>query len=127
MNEISSSAFEKDHASATELAESINEQLGHGTVQLGSALLKRRDRECPNSQRGRVKATVPDVWDQAGPLTSRLVPIESACAQLGLSRSTFWRFRKRHRIKVLPGHRIYIDDIVEAFEAERRGCRRKIA
>lgn len=59
-------------------------------------------------------------------LNKNLVSIKVAEADFGFSRVSFWRFRKRHRIHLLPGRRVCIDDILAAFSAERIGRRRVV-
>lgn len=113
--------------SAAEIANLINDQMGFDAVQLGTTLLKQRDLTDPSIQSIRVRKHMQHAWDDARSLTARLVSIESARVQFGMSRAAFWRFRKRHRIALLPGRRVYIDDIVEAFEAQRCGRRRMVA
>ena len=113
--------------SAEEIANLVNDEIGFDAVQLGTTLLKQRDLIDPSKQSLRLKRDMQHAWDDARSLTARLVSIESARLQFGMSRAAFWRFRKRHRIALLPGHRVYIDDIVEAFEAQRCGRRRMVA
>jgi hypothetical protein len=57
-------------------------------------------------------------------LREHTITLAAAEAMSGLSRTTFWRFRKRHRIRLLTGRRICAADIISGFEAERRGTRR---
>lgn len=59
--------------------------------------------------------------------TNDLQTLTAAQAALGLSRATFWRFRKRHRIKVVTGWHVSLADLTEAIECERRGMRRIVA
>jgi hypothetical protein len=54
----------------------------------------------------------------------KLLSITRAQAVFGFSRTSFWRFRIRHRIHTLPGQRVNIDDILSGFEADRHGQRR---
>jgi hypothetical protein len=58
--------------------------------------------------------------------TERALSLERAESMVGFSRTTFWRFRKRHRIQLLTGRRICVADIIAGFEAERNGQRRTI-
>jgi len=57
-------------------------------------------------------------------ITSDLRSIQWAQQALGLSRATFWRFRKYHRIAVVAGRRISLTDLAAALECERCGIRR---
>jgi hypothetical protein len=57
-------------------------------------------------------------------LKVRLLNLRSAENAFGFSRTAFWRFRKRHRIRLLPNGRVCIDDVFAGLEAERRGQRR---
>jgi hypothetical protein len=72
------------------------------------------------------EVTGPDgsMEDKSENLKRALLNLSTAEAQFGFSRASFWRFRKRHRIHLLPGRRVNIDDIIEAFDAERAGLRR---
>jgi hypothetical protein len=60
----------------------------------------------------------------AARLNRTLLPLATAEAEFGFSRVSFWRFRKRHRIRLLPGRRISVEDILAGFAAERLGRRR---
>lgn len=57
-------------------------------------------------------------------VTQDLVPLREIETVFGLGRTTFWRFRKRHHIEVLPGRRVSMADVIDAFAAERKGLRR---
>ncbi len=52
------------------------------------------------------------------------LPIRAATEALSFSRTTFWRFRKKHRIAVLTGRQVSVVDLWEGIAAERRGERR---
>ena len=58
--------------------------------------------------------------DRAAEYAAKLLPISKAQALFGFKISTFWRFRQNHRIPILPGKRIHIDDIIAALERERK-------
>jgi hypothetical protein len=53
-----------------------------------------------------------------------LLPLKRAQAAFGFTRTSFWRFRIKHRIRLLPGRQINIDDVIAGLQAERRGQRR---
>jgi len=59
-----------------------------------------------------------------GQTINEMVRIADAGRMLNLSRATFWRFRKRHRIRTLPGATLWWSDVSEALKAEREGKRR---
>jgi hypothetical protein len=48
-----------------------------------------------------------------------VVPLETAQMMYQFSRTVFYRFRVRHGIVTLPGDKVSLVDIAEAFEAER--------
>lgn len=48
------------------------------------------------------------------------VALDDAQELFGFSRTSFFRFRRRHAIATLPGRKISLADIVAAFESERR-------
>jgi hypothetical protein len=50
---------------------------------------------------------------------AKLLTVSEAQAAFKLSESTFLRFRQRHKIQVLPGKRIHIDDIIAAMDRDR--------
>lgn len=109
--------------SAGDLAASVNAKLGFAAVHVLGLAESGGVGQRPAGE----LAVLPKAWAAAHETTERLVSIEVARAHFGLSRASFWRFRKRHRIRVLPGRRVDIADIVEAYEAERRGKRRLAA
>lgn len=51
---------------------------------------------------------------------AKLLTVSAAQAAFGFSESTFLRFRQRHRIQLLPGKRVHIDDVIAALDRERR-------
>jgi hypothetical protein len=67
---------------------------------------------------------ISSVSGSAATLRRNLVALKTAEVEFGFSRVSFWRFRKRHRIRLLPGRRVNLEDILAAFEAERSGQRR---
>ena len=50
---------------------------------------------------------------------TRLVSIVEVMKICGISRTTLWRLRRRHGIRLLPGRKIHLDDMDRAYEAER--------
>lgn len=52
---------------------------------------------------------------------SRLLSLRLAEQRYGMSRNTFLRFRTRHAIPLLTGGKVHEDDIIAAFDRERRG------
>jgi hypothetical protein len=62
----------------------------------------------------------PTVSDRAAEYAAKLLPISKAQKAFGFSESTFLRFRNHHRIPILPGQRLHIDDIIAALERERK-------
>ena len=51
---------------------------------------------------------------------TKLLPVAEAQVAFKFSESTFLRFRQRHKIQVLPGKRIHIDDIIAGLDRDRR-------
>jgi len=48
-----------------------------------------------------------------------LIDVVSAVRLLDVSRSTFWRFRVRRKIRALPGRKFALDDILRGLDEER--------
>lgn len=55
--------------------------------------------------------------------TAHVVPLAVARQMFAFTKTTFWRFRIRHRIETLTGGRIDVRDILAGFAAERHGKR----
>ena len=51
---------------------------------------------------------------------AKLLTVSEAQAAFGFSESTFLRFRQRHRIQLLSGKRVHVDDVIAALDRERR-------
>jgi hypothetical protein len=66
----------------------------------------------------------PVIESPAEALKKTLLTLKAAESEFGFSRVSFWRFRKRHRIHLLPGRRVSIEDILAGFSADRAGQRR---
>ncbi len=49
-----------------------------------------------------------------------IVKLGRAAELFGLSRTSFFRFRRKHRIATLPGRKVSLSLVVAGFEAERR-------
>lgn len=49
----------------------------------------------------------------------RLLPISDAAKKYGMSKTAFWRFRRRHKLATLPGRRVHEDDVIAAMNRER--------
>lgn len=49
-----------------------------------------------------------------------IVKLERAAALFSLSRTSFFRFRRKHGIATLPGRKVSLALVVAGFEAERR-------
>lgn len=54
----------------------------------------------------------------------KLMRPDEVCQQLGLGLTTLYTLRVRHHVPLLPGGTFNCDDIIAAFDAERRGERR---
>ena len=109
---------------AHQLANTINADLGFCAVELGSRI---GSSVAPNVIANGKLEGARHAAEALGRLQFELISLEEAERQIGLSRTAFWRFRKRHRVRVLPGRRVNVDDIIDAFTAERGGKRRQIA
>lgn len=48
-----------------------------------------------------------------------IVPLEAAAKFFGFSRTSFFRFRRRHRLRKLPGNKVSMSAIVISLESER--------
>ena len=48
----------------------------------------------------------------------QLLTITKAAKLLGVSRCTFWRFRVRRGIRLLPGRKVALDDLMRSINAE---------
>ena len=48
-----------------------------------------------------------------------LMKLSVAAKVCGLGPVAFWRFRKRHKIPLLSGNQIHLDDLNAAFRRER--------
>jgi hypothetical protein len=66
----------------------------------------------------------PVIESPAEALKKTLLTLKAAEQEFGFSRVSFWRFRKRHRIHLLPGRRVSTEDILAGFSADRAGQRR---
>ena len=51
---------------------------------------------------------------------AKLLTVSEAQSAFKFSESTFLRFRQRHKIQVLPGKRIHVDDVIAGLDRERR-------
>jgi hypothetical protein len=110
--------------SALQVADQINTNLGFQAIEVGSRLTPLNSHHV--SIAGKPVGTR-EVVEALLRLELNLIPLDEAERHVGLSRTAFWRFRKRHRIHVLPGRRVNVDDIIDAFAAERGGKRRLVA
>lgn len=50
---------------------------------------------------------------------AKLLTVTVAGEKFGLSRTTFCRLRRRHKIPLLPGLKVHVDDVIAALEKER--------
>jgi hypothetical protein len=50
----------------------------------------------------------------------KMLTVSAAVSAFGFSTSTFMRLRRRHKIQILPGRKVHVDDIIAALERERR-------
>lgn len=61
----------------------------------------------------------PNSRPSADEYAAKLVTATEAAKRFKMDRATFWRFRKRHHIRLLTGRRVHLDDVVRGFESER--------
>ncbi len=89
-----------------------------------------RDANIGNRETGATAASainsLPDLETRIKMHQKALLSLRQAQSEFGFSRASFWRFRKRHRICLLPGRRVSAEDILSSFDAERAGRRRNV-
>lgn len=50
---------------------------------------------------------------------SKMQSVDAAAKAVGMSRTVFWRFRKRHSIPMLSNRKVHMDDVEHALNVER--------
>jgi|GEM_PF-5774738 hypothetical protein len=59
----------------------------------------------------------PDTTAEA--YAAKLLTVSEAQAVFKFKESTFLRLRKKHKVQLLPGKMVHVDDIIAALEHER--------
>lgn len=61
----------------------------------------------------------PNISSGSTPRFPTLLRLEPAAVLIGVSRTSFWRFRRKHKIRLVVGRRVSVEDIRRALEQEQ--------